>query len=68
MQNNGSITDSEPTAEGTGYRWKWLLYLAVVVALIIAVRYLPLQELLKQALGWVAELGTWARSSSSQSM
>jgi uncharacterized membrane protein YdjX (TVP38/TMEM64 family) len=59
MQDNVSITDSEPTAEGTGYRWKWLLYLAAVVALIIAVRYLPLQELLKQALGWVAELGTW---------
>jgi uncharacterized membrane protein YdjX (TVP38/TMEM64 family) len=36
-----------------------LLYLAAVVALVIGVRYLPLQELLKEALGWVAELGPW---------
>jgi uncharacterized membrane protein YdjX (TVP38/TMEM64 family) len=43
-----------------GFRWKWLLYLAAAVAVATAVRYLPMQELLKRALDWIAELGPWS--------
>jgi uncharacterized membrane protein YdjX (TVP38/TMEM64 family) len=53
------MTDSQSTAAKTGFRWKWMLYLAVVVALIVAAKYLHLQDLLKQALDWVGGLGPW---------
>ena len=39
--------------------WKWLLYLGAAVALIFAARYFHVQDLLKQALAWVGQLGPW---------
>lgn len=47
-----------PTAK-SGSRWKWLLYLGVAVAIIAAARYFHVQDLLKQALDWVGQLGPW---------
>src|SRR5579859_1950749 len=47
-----------PTTK-SGFRWKWLLYLGVAIALGVAVRYLHVQTLLKQALDWVGQLGPW---------
>jgi len=43
--------------------WKWLLYLGaaivLVAAAIVAFKYFHGQELLKQALDWVGQLGPW---------
>ena len=41
-------------------RWKWLLYLSVVVALIAAVKFFHVQDFLKQTLEWIGGLGPWA--------
>lgn len=49
----------ETAAGRSGLRWKWLLYLVVAVALFFAAKYLHVQDLLKQALDWVAKLGPW---------
>ncbi len=38
---------------------KWLLYAGVAAGLIVAARLLHAQELLQQALAWVAQLGPW---------
>jgi len=43
----------------SGFHWKWLLYLTVAVALIVAAKYFHVQELLKQALDWIGQLGPW---------
>jgi len=46
-----------------GFRWKWLLYLGVAIALIVAAilaaKYFHLQDLLNQAIDWVGPLGPW---------
>jgi uncharacterized membrane protein YdjX (TVP38/TMEM64 family) len=42
------------------FRWKWVLYAAALLLLLTAVRLLPLQELLRQALDAIAALGPWA--------
>jgi uncharacterized membrane protein YdjX (TVP38/TMEM64 family) len=42
------------------FRWKWLLYLAAVILLFVAARFIPLQDLLRQALDAIAALGPWA--------
>src|SRR5258708_15819546 len=47
----------EPTAAKSGLRWKWLLYLGVAAALVVAARYLHVQALLKQALDGVGQFG-----------
>ncbi|MDE3100407.1 MAG: TVP38/TMEM64 family protein [Verrucomicrobiota bacterium] len=56
-----TITVTEPAnpVAKSGLRWKWLIYLGVVVALIIAGKYFHAQNLLKQALDWVGQLGSW---------
>ncbi len=41
------------------FRWKWLICLGAAVALIAAARYLDVQDLFKQALDWVGQLGPW---------
>jgi uncharacterized membrane protein YdjX (TVP38/TMEM64 family) len=47
----------ESTAAKSGFRWKWLLYLGAVIALIGSARYFHVQDLLKHALDWVGGLG-----------
>ena len=47
------------SAAKSGFNWKWLLYFGVAVALIAAARYFHVQDLLKQALDWVGQLGPW---------
>lgn len=54
-----AISESDNTAAGPGFRWKWLLFLGAAVALFIAARYFHVQDLLKQALDWVGGLGPW---------
>lgn len=51
-------TPSHPSAV-SGFRWKWLLYIAVAAALITATRYFHVQDLLKQVLAWIGGLGLW---------
>jgi uncharacterized membrane protein YdjX (TVP38/TMEM64 family) len=43
----------------SGSRWKWLLALAVAVALFVAANEFNVQDQLKQALDWVGGLGPW---------
>jgi uncharacterized membrane protein YdjX (TVP38/TMEM64 family) len=40
-------------------RWNWFLYVGAVGALIAAAKFFHVQDLLKQALEWVAQLGPW---------
>ena len=47
------------SAAKPGFRWKWLLYLLIAAAAIGAASYFHVQDLLKQGLGWVAQLGPW---------
>jgi uncharacterized membrane protein YdjX (TVP38/TMEM64 family) len=43
----------------TGFQWKWLLYLVAAVAVLGAARYFHVQDLLRQALDWIRQLGPW---------
>src|SRR5882724_5856339 len=40
-------------------KWKWVLYVIAGVALVLALKYLHVQDLLKAALDWIAKLGPW---------
>lgn len=51
------MTPPESNSDRIGFRWKWLVYVGIVVALLAAAKYLHVQDLLKQALNWVGQLG-----------
>ncbi len=54
-----AMTGPQSAASKSSFRWKWLLYLAVGAALVLAAKFLHVQDLLKQALDWVGGLGPW---------
>src|SRR5205814_3236399 len=72
MQLKGKDCHSVQTRPGTGpdaqsrkgssivnSRWKWVLYVAVGIGIVLAVKYLHVQDLLKEALDWIGKLGPW---------
>jgi len=52
-----AMSDSKTASSQSGFRWKWLLYAGAVGVLIAVAKYFHVQELLKQALDWVGQLG-----------
>jgi uncharacterized membrane protein YdjX (TVP38/TMEM64 family) len=59
MMTAETSTTATPLAK-PGFRWKWVLYPAALILLFVAARFLPLQDLLRQALDAIAALGPWA--------
>lgn len=53
------MPDGQTTLARSSFRWTWLLYFGVVIALIAAAKHFHVQDLLKQLLDWVADLGSW---------
>jgi len=49
----------ESSSSKTGFRWKWLLYLMLIITVGWAARLFQWQDLLKQVLDIVARLGSW---------
>ncbi len=52
-----AIAGSQPTASKTSSRWKWVLYAAAAIAIVLVVKYFHVQDLLKPALEWIGKLG-----------
>jgi uncharacterized membrane protein YdjX (TVP38/TMEM64 family) len=40
-------------------RWRWVFYATAGVAIVVAVKYFHVQDLLKAALDWIGRLGPW---------
>src|SRR5437867_5891455 len=55
----GAVVQSQATSSNIRLRWRWVLYTTVAVAVVLAVKNLHVQALLKEALDWIAELGPW---------
>jgi uncharacterized membrane protein YdjX (TVP38/TMEM64 family) len=56
---NGTNGKSEPGATKRAVPWKWIGLAIVIIALLIAVRVLPVTEWLTRFNYWVAHLGVW---------
>src|SRR5439155_4079558 len=55
----GPVVRSQATSSNIRFRWRWVLYTTVAVAVVLAVKYLHVQGLLKEALDWIGKLGPW---------
>src|SRR5438093_2646046 len=55
----GAFAQSQEVSSSVSSRWKWVLYVAVGIGIVLAVKYLHVQDLLKEALDWIGKLGPW---------
>ena len=55
----GAFARPEAAASSLGARWRWVVYVAAGVAIVLALKYLQVQDTLKAALDWIGKLGPW---------
>ena len=46
-------------SSGNRPSWKWIVYIAAGVLILLAAKYFHVQDLLKAALDWIGKLGPW---------
>ena len=56
---SGAVASSQAASSKNSSRWRWVLYATVVVAIVVAMKYFHVQDLLKEALDWISRLGPW---------
>jgi uncharacterized membrane protein YdjX (TVP38/TMEM64 family) len=56
----GAVARLRAASSNINSRWRWVLYATAGVALVLALKYLHVQDLLKAALDWIGKLGPWA--------
>jgi uncharacterized membrane protein YdjX (TVP38/TMEM64 family) len=54
-----AVAQSQEASSSISARWRWVLYVTAGVAVVLAVRYFHVQDLLKAALDWIGKLGPW---------
>src|SRR5215471_9687887 len=54
-----SVAPVRKASSGTRSASKWVLYAIAGVALVLALKYFHVQDLLKAALDWIGKLGPW---------
>jgi pyruvate/2-oxoglutarate dehydrogenase complex dihydrolipoamide dehydrogenase (E3) component/uncharacterized membrane protein YdjX (TVP38/TMEM64 family) len=55
----GPAVQPQQTSARISSRWKWVLYVIAAVAVVLALKYFHVQDLLKTALDWIGKLGPW---------
>src|SRR6266540_1989251 len=55
----GAVEQSRKVSSTVSSRWKWVLYVAAGIGIVLALKYFPVQDLLKSALDWIGKLGPW---------
>src|SRR6476660_6763241 len=56
QRESGAVTQE---ASNTNSRLRWIVYVIAGVALVVALKYFHVQDLLKSALDWIGKLGPW---------
>src|SRR6266566_9849505 len=56
---SGAVAQPQKTSSGVSSRWKWVVYVAVGIGIVLALKFFHVQALLKDALDWVGKLGPW---------
>src|SRR5438105_10495926 len=54
-----AVAPSPEVHSGTRAHWRWVLYATAGVAILLALKYFHVQDLLKSALDWIGKLGPW---------
>jgi len=54
-----AVTRPREASSGLSSKWRRVLYATAGVALVLALKYFHVQDLLKSALDWIGKLGPW---------
>jgi pyruvate/2-oxoglutarate dehydrogenase complex dihydrolipoamide dehydrogenase (E3) component/uncharacterized membrane protein YdjX (TVP38/TMEM64 family) len=55
----GAVAQAQRPSSRISSNWKWALYAIAGIALVLALKYFHVQDLLKAALDWIGKLGPW---------
>src|SRR5215510_3862192 len=55
----GAVAQSKEVSSRVSSRWKWVLYVAAGIGIVLVVKFFHIQDLLKAALDWIGKLGPW---------
>src|SRR5438132_9808346 len=58
-RESGAVAQPQKTSSSVSFTWKWVFYAIVGIALVLALKYFHVQDLLKSALDWIGNLGPW---------
>src|SRR6266700_5210478 len=56
---SGAVAQPQETSSSVSSRWKWVLYVAVGIGIVLALKYFHVQDVLQAALDWIGKLGPW---------
>jgi len=56
---SGAVAQPQEASFSVSSNWRWVLYATAGVALVLALKYFHVQDLLKAALDWIGKLGPW---------
>ena len=56
---SGAVAQPQKASFSISSNWRWVLYATAGVALVLALKYFHVQDLLKAALDWIGNLGPW---------
>src|SRR6266699_1972983 len=56
---SGAVAQPQEASFSISSNWRWVLYATAGVALVLALKYFHVQDLLKAALDWIGKLGPW---------
>src|SRR6185369_2794070 len=54
-----AVAQSHEVSSSIRAGWRWVLYATAGVAIVVAVKYFHVQDLVKAALDWIGKLGPW---------
>src|SRR5258706_5328812 len=54
-----SVAQPQHASFSMSSKWKWVLFATAAVALVLALKFFHVQDLLKSALDWIGKLGPW---------
>src|SRR5216684_428042 len=56
---SGAVAQPQVASFSISSKWRWVLYATAGVAIVLALKYFHVQDLLKSALDWIGKLGPW---------
>jgi len=56
---SGAVAQPHEAPFSMSSKWKWVLYVIAGAALVLALKFFHVQDLLKSALHWIGKLGPW---------
>src|SRR6266699_1172193 len=56
---SGAVAQPQKASFSISSKWRWVLYTTAGIALVLALKYFHVQDLLKAALDWIGKLGPW---------